>query len=90
MLCEMDSPELTYWEALYIIEPMPEQRADLRAGTVASAALAPHMKRGAAPPRPIDMVPDYDAPPPDPMARMKAMKQTFQSVKAMFDQKKAK
>ncbi len=84
MLDSMDSVELTDWEALYMIEPLPEARADLRAGIVASAALAPYMN----PPRPGDFVHDYDAPPPDPTTRMNVMKQTFQSVKAMFNKKK--
>lgn len=83
----MDSRELTEWEALYMIEPLPEDRADLRAGSIASATLAPHMKRGATPPQPKDFMPDYDAP-PKPVQSLASMKTKFATVKKMFKRKR--
>lgn len=62
LLESMDSRELSEWEALYSIEPLPEDRADLRAGVIASATIAPHMKRGARTPAPGDFLPKWDEP----------------------------
>ena len=54
----MDAEEMCYWEALYTnVEPMPEQRQDIRAGTIASSAVAPHVKKGSNPPKPLDYFP---------------------------------
>jgi hypothetical protein len=41
--------DLKLWEALYAVDPWTEGRADERAGQIASAALAPHTKRGHTP-----------------------------------------
>ena len=55
LLDGMDAEEMCYWEALYTsLEPLPEIRADIRAGTVASQSIAPHLKKGAKPPGPLD------------------------------------
>lgn len=55
---EIDSREFAEWVAEYRIEPWGEIRSDLRAGIVASAALAPYCKRGQEP-RPIDLMPKF-------------------------------
>jgi hypothetical protein len=80
LLASMDSPELTEWEALYtLIEPMPEDRADLRMGITVSNAYAPHIRKGAAMPRPSDFIPKWDGKPSKP-------KQTIDQMKAIWDQ----
>jgi len=60
----MDAVELVEWQALYsIIEPMPEDRADLRMGITVAHGLAPYLKKGAAMPRPADFIPKFDGNP---------------------------
>lgn len=44
------------WQALYREDPWDQDRADLRAGIVAAAALAPYSKKGNVP-RPGDFMP---------------------------------
>ena len=53
MLTAADLAEL---DALWEIDPWGEERADLRAGIIASAAVAPYCKRGQTP-RPLDFMP---------------------------------
>jgi len=55
---EIDSREFAEWVAEFRLEPWGEIRSDLRAGIVASAALAPWCKKGHEP-RPIDMMPKF-------------------------------
>ena len=55
---EIDSREFAEWVAEYRIEPWGELRSDLRAGIIASAALAPWSKKGREP-RPIDLMPKF-------------------------------
>ena len=90
----MDSRELTEWQALYMIEPLPEDRADLRAGIVASYTVAPHMRRGHKAPSPSDILPDYDNPPTmdrvETPEKTAAMKAKFAHIKAMFQRKKTR
>jgi hypothetical protein len=49
------------WQALYRVDPWGEDRADLRAGIIASAAISPYAKKGQTP-RPVDFMP-YAKPP---------------------------
>lgn len=49
MYRQMSAPDLAEWEALYVVDPWGEQRADLRSAQVAVAALAPHCGRGQSP-----------------------------------------
>lgn len=44
------------WQAFYGIDPWGEERADLRAGIIASAAISPYCKKGQTP-QPIDFMP---------------------------------
>jgi len=54
--------ELAEQEIAYKLDPWDEQRADLRAGMIASATLAPHMKKGAKPPSPRSFVMGINGP----------------------------
>lgn len=50
------------WEALYLhLEPLPEDRADLRMGITVANGLAPYMKKGATC-RPRDFIPRWGEP----------------------------
>lgn len=78
MLARMSSRELTEWMAYYDLERLgvsPEDRADLRAGIVASASLAPWSKHKA--PSPVEFMPFREEPEADPVA-------TWQAIKAAF------
>jgi hypothetical protein len=76
----MDAPELAEWEALYtLIEPMPENRADLRMGITVANGLAPHIRRGAAMPQPADFIPRFGE-------DTKKPKQTIEQQKAIWQQ----
>jgi hypothetical protein len=55
----MSSREFAEWMAYYALEPWGEERADLRAGIVAAAAIAPWTKKGSTPPRPSDFMPKF-------------------------------
>lgn len=55
MYRDMSAADLAEWEALYVVDPWGEQRADLRAGTIAAAAVAPYSKKGN-PPKPADFM----------------------------------
>lgn len=59
LLSRIDSKELAEWQAYDSIDPFGEMRADLRAGIIASASLAPHMKKGKKPPKPADFIPTF-------------------------------
>ena len=76
---------MVYWQALYTqIEPMPEERADIRAGVIGSLSIAPHMKRGHSPPRPLD----YFWWVKQPQASVAAMKDTFKTIKKAWAKRK--
>lgn len=61
----MSSREFSEWMAYAQLEPFGEQRADLRAGIVASTVAAGYTKKGHRPPKPTVFMPkfDKDAPP---------------------------
>jgi len=54
--------ELAEQEIAYKLDPWDEQRADLRAGVVASASLVPHLKKGSKPPSPDKFVMGVNGP----------------------------
>jgi hypothetical protein len=56
MYRDMTASDLLEWEALYAIDPWGEQRADLRAGIIASATVAPHCRKHQMP-KPADFMP---------------------------------
>ena len=89
MLGVMDSVELTEWQALYsLIEPMPEDRADLRMGVTVANGLAPHLKKGAAPPRPADFIPKFGEDAKKPKQSIEQMKEIWKGAVAMANRKK--
>jgi hypothetical protein len=47
----MTSNEFAEWQAYYLLEPFGPQREDQRAGTIASAVVNVHQKKGS---RPLD------------------------------------
>ena len=64
MLARMSSRELTEWMAYFTIEPWGEERADLRAGIVASviANVNRDPRKRPRPYRPEDFMPRFGAP----------------------------
>ena len=76
--------ELRELEIAYGIEPWGETRADLRAGIVASAAVAPHCKRGQQP-RPIDFMPYMQEDVRKPKKSLAQMKAIAAMAAAGFD-----
>lgn len=80
----LDWWELRELEIAYSLEPWGETRADLRAGIVASAAVAPYSKKGHTP-RPVDFMPfvpnEQRKKPRKSLADMKA---TVAQIKAGF------
>ncbi len=62
LLNRISSQELTEWMAYYALEPFGEERADLRAGIVAStvANTARDPKKRARPYRPQEFMPTFD------------------------------
>lgn len=57
MLGEMRPSELGMWAALYSVDPWDEERADYRAGIVASTIANVNLRRGAEPLSPHDFMP---------------------------------
>lgn len=57
LLRRIDAHEFAEWMAYAQIEPFGPLREDLRAGVVATAAVAPHVKRA---PTPTDFFPELD------------------------------
>lgn len=58
---EMTSADFAMWEAYYAVEPWGEERADLRAGIIASTQANCHRTKGAAF-KPSDFMPQFDKP----------------------------
>jgi hypothetical protein len=79
MYRDMTREDLAEWEALYVIDPWGEQRADLRAGIVASCVCATVPKHGPVP-SPGELMPYLDRP---------KRKQSAKEVKAVMGQVKA-
>ena len=76
--------ELRELEIAYGLEPWGETRADLRAGIIASASVAPHVRRGSNP-KPIDFMPFLHAHRTKPLKTLKQMKSIVAQVKASFE-----
>lgn len=55
------SRELTEWAAFLQLEPQGEDRADLRAGIIASTIANANRKKGAKKYKPADFMPKFDA-----------------------------
>jgi len=65
MLASMQSREFTEWMAYFKLEPFGEERADLRAGIIASATVNMQMDpQKSTPTKPQDFMPKFE---PDPL-----------------------
>lgn len=80
MLGELTSEQFAEWQAYESLEPWSEDRADLRAGIIASACLAPWRKKGAPPPNPQDFMPDFAG---DRRGRRRARAEQIEAAKAI-------
>ena len=60
LLASTDAGEMAEWEAYFRIEPFGEDRADLRAGIVASTMANTVRGKGTKPFRPVDFMPYVD------------------------------
>ena len=80
LLARMDSRELAEWQAYYRLEPFGQERADLRAGIVASTLANIHRdpKRKAFAPE--DFMPRFEGPEADRGPRSRP--QPWQEIKA--------
>ena len=90
LLDEMDTEELTDWEALFTqIEPLPEDRADLRMGITVANGLTPHLKKGktvcAA-----DFIPNFSGQPRKPKQTIEQMKEIWVGLVNKCKRKKKK
>lgn len=65
MLTRMSSRELSEWMAYATLEPFGEERADLRAGIVASAVVNVHRTQSDKAAQPSDFMPTFDEGEPD-------------------------
>jgi hypothetical protein len=74
--------EMLEWQELWSCDPWGQDRADLRAGQIASAVLAPWSKRK--PPSPIAFMPYVEKGPPKPASDEK-MKAVFRSKLKAFN-----
>ena len=79
MLAGMTHAEYIHWQAIYSIEPFPEDRADLRTAEQLRMML---LTAGAKPPLIADLLPDYWGERPE-------RKQTPEQIKASLDLIKA-
>lgn len=59
LLARVTSAELTEWLAFAEVEPFGEERADLRAGIVASTVAAGYVGKGKRAPGPQDFMPKF-------------------------------
>ena len=66
MLARIDSHELTEWRVFYGLNPWGPERADLRAGTVASVIANCHSTDRTF--KPSDFMPDFSEPEPEPQS----------------------
>jgi hypothetical protein len=88
MFREMDSAELTEWQALYLhIEPLPEDRADLRMGITVANGLAPHLKKGKTACA-ADFMPNFSGKPRKPKQSIEQMKAIWGSIAGKWNRKK--
>ena len=90
LLDEMDTEELTDWEALYTqIEPLPEDRADLRMGITVANGLAPHVKKGTTLTA-GQFIPNFTGQPrqPQPSQSIEQMKEIWAGIEKKWNRKK--
>jgi hypothetical protein len=86
LLQRMDSRELVDWIAYWQLEPWGEERADLRAGIVASAATNVWVKKGKRT-KPQDFVPRYGPEPGTPTQPQSEMVRIFKQAASAFNKR---
>jgi|CXWL01.1.fsa_nt_gi hypothetical protein len=59
MLRRMDGVELTHWRAFMRVNPLGEERADLRAGIIAATIANGKRKKGSRAFRPKEFMPNF-------------------------------
>lgn len=83
MLSRMTSRELLEWQVYYGIEPFGEERADLRAGIIASTiANCQGRKKGKPAFKPVDFMPYAKQATPESKALSKSLRRAFKKVKS--------
>jgi len=75
MLDSIPYAKLREWMGYYEVEPWGEERADLRAGTICNAVIAPYSKRKKLP-RPLSWFPNF--------AKGPQVKQTTETMRSAF------
>jgi hypothetical protein len=86
MLEEMTCQEFDEWAAYYELAPWGPERDSLHAGIVASAAIAPHCKKGHTP-KASDFMHDFINPPKKTM-KLSDMKAIWATAKATMNKPK--
>lgn len=59
---EINSAEFAHWVAYYRIDPFGDERADLRAGIIASTVANVHATKKSQQLKPADFMPDFEPP----------------------------
>lgn len=80
MLSQLTAEQYVEWKAYAAIEPFGEYFEWLRTGIIASAVLAPHIKKGVQAPQPKDFMPDEKAF----MHKTEPTKQSMEEMKAVM------
>ena len=79
MLSEMTMSEYIHWQAIYSVEPFPEERADRRAAEIIQAVIMPYAKK----------IPDINELMPDWWGERQPRAQTPEQMKAAINTIKA-
>ena len=82
LLARIDSRELSEWQAYYGINPWGPERADLRAGVIASTTANCMSERGGF--KPSDFVPKYGPQPEDEPKTPEQLKDTMMLFNGMI------
>lgn len=77
LLTDLDAAELQDWFAYYALDPWDEQRADLRAGTIAAVIANTNSKKKF---KPSDFMPKYEPAKKQTPADLKAMAMRWHAV----------
>lgn len=82
LLARIDSRELAEWAAYYGLNPWGEERADLRAGVIASTVVNSLSEKGGF--KPSDFMPKYGPQPEEKPKSMSELKSAAMVMAAMF------
>ena len=75
-----NSRQFAEWQAYYQVEPWGEERADLRAGIVASTIANVNRGKGQKPFKPSDFMPDFEPKKPQTAEQMAAFMTKFTAM----------